>query len=241
MAEYLIQDTTLDAIADAIQAKSGAPTPMTPAEMVAEIAAIPSGGGGFTWQDYFDGVIPSGRIELRGNITRQNVFQLSRNVSNSFTLYLTATVINATNALSSSGTVAGIVLPYLSSVSGSFAFSENRMLSFVDFGVNCNYLPQNAMYQNSVLNLLIFRSTDIVSLANTNAIANQTKFSSGQSGGTIYIPKSLYDHLGDGTALDYKAATNLSTIDGYGTITWAQIEGSIYETQYADGTPITSA
>lgn len=45
MAEYLIQGETLDAIADAIHAKSGAPTPMTPAEMVTEIASIPSGGG----------------------------------------------------------------------------------------------------------------------------------------------------------------------------------------------------
>ena len=43
MAEYLIQDTTLDAIADAINAKTGGSSAMTPAEMVTEIAAIPSG------------------------------------------------------------------------------------------------------------------------------------------------------------------------------------------------------
>lgn len=49
------------------------------------------------------------------------------------------------------------------------------------------------------------------------------------TGGTIYIPKVLYDHLGDGTSLDYKAATNWSTVDGYGAITWAKIEGSAYE------------
>ena len=44
MAEYLIQDTTLDAIADAINAKTGGSSAMTPAQMVTEIAAIPSGG-----------------------------------------------------------------------------------------------------------------------------------------------------------------------------------------------------
>ena len=43
MAEYKIQDTTLDAIADAINAKTGGSSAMTPAEMVTEIAAIPSG------------------------------------------------------------------------------------------------------------------------------------------------------------------------------------------------------
>ena len=43
MAEYLIQDTTLDAIADAINAKTGGSSAMTPAEMVTEIGNIPSG------------------------------------------------------------------------------------------------------------------------------------------------------------------------------------------------------
>ena len=46
MAEYLIQDTTLDAIADAINAKTGGSSAMTPAQMVTEIGSIPSGGGG---------------------------------------------------------------------------------------------------------------------------------------------------------------------------------------------------
>ena len=40
MAEYLIQDTTLDAIADAINAKTGGTSAMTPAEMVTEIGSI---------------------------------------------------------------------------------------------------------------------------------------------------------------------------------------------------------
>ena len=44
MAEYLIQDTTLDAIADAINAKTGGSSAMTPAEMVTAIGSI-SGGG----------------------------------------------------------------------------------------------------------------------------------------------------------------------------------------------------
>ena len=45
MAEYLIQDTTLDAIADAINAKTGGSSAMTPAEMVTAIGSIETGGG----------------------------------------------------------------------------------------------------------------------------------------------------------------------------------------------------
>ena len=46
MSEYLIQDTTLDDIADAINAKTGKSAAMTPAEMVTEIESIETGGGG---------------------------------------------------------------------------------------------------------------------------------------------------------------------------------------------------
>ena len=46
MADYLIQDSTLDAIADAINAKTGGSAAMTPAQMVTAIGNIPSGGGG---------------------------------------------------------------------------------------------------------------------------------------------------------------------------------------------------
>lgn len=91
------------------------------------------------------------------------------------------------------------------------------------------------------LNTLILRKDNgIPRLSNIGNFANSS-LGNGGGGCTIYIPKALYDHLGDGSSLDYQAATNWSTIHGYGTITWAQIEGSIYETQYVDGTPIPTA
>lgn len=46
MAEYLIQDITLIAIADAIKAKTGKSDLLTPSEMVAAIESLPEGGGG---------------------------------------------------------------------------------------------------------------------------------------------------------------------------------------------------
>ena len=44
MAEYLIQSETLDDIADAINAKTGGTSAMTPAQMADAIDAIPTGG-----------------------------------------------------------------------------------------------------------------------------------------------------------------------------------------------------
>lgn len=46
MAWYRIAGNVLDAIANAINAKTGHTAPMTPVEMVSEIQSIPTGGGG---------------------------------------------------------------------------------------------------------------------------------------------------------------------------------------------------
>lgn len=121
---------------------------------------------------------------------------------------------------------------------GGYFLTSTKVLE-LDLGPYISTLAANSLNGDAKLATLILRSPSVVTLAATNAIGG-TPFKSGGTGGTIYIPKALYDHLGDGTADDYKAETNWSIVNGYGTITWAQIEGSIYETQYADGTPIPS-
>ena len=76
---------------------------------------------------------------------------------------------------------------------------------------------------------MILRRSSAVSLNNVGAFTG-TPFDSGGVGGEIYVPSSLIS--------TYQSATNWSTIDGYGTITWKAIEGSQYENYYADGTTI---
>ena len=114
---------------------------------------------------------------------------------------------------------------------------NNHYLKNVDFTANVSGITSRMFDGQTAFDTFILRDSAICPLLYTSAF-NGTPFASGGTGGTIYIPKSLYDHLGDGSALDYKSAANWSTIDGYGTITWAQIEGSIYENVYGDGTPI---
>lgn len=119
----------------------------------------------------------------------------------------------------------------------SYAFRDCTHLEAVDVGTLNRF--DTAVFSNcSNLNVLVIRSASRVGMQNSNTLSG-TPFASGGAGGTIYIPKSLYDHLGDGTGSDYKAATNWSTYNGYGTITWKKIEGSYYETHYADGTVIS--
>lgn len=118
-------------------------------------------------------------------------------------------------------------------------YASPHLLKTVDFVYKKNGICGQMFRNADLFDTLILREPAIFPLGNVNAF-DGTPFASGGSGGTIYVPKALYDHLGDGSALDYKAATNWSTVNGYGTITWAQIEGSQYETAYADGTPITA-
>lgn len=131
-----------------------------------------------------------------------------------------------------------IVLPAITTTQTNVFRNSNKTEVF-DLGSGLVSLVAYCFSSSTILNTVILRgSTNVVPMVNITAF-NDTPFASGKAGGTIYIPKALYDHLGDGTSLDYKAATNWSTVDGYGTITWAKIEGSQYENYYAGGTPIT--
>lgn len=122
-----------------------------------------------------------------------------------------------------------IRIPYFSRSSGlgGYGLEGCTSLEVLDYGniltAAFNYLPV------CPLHTVILRSTERVVTLSANALNNSTAFQSGGTGGTIYIPEMFYVHLGDGTSLDYRAATNWSVYDGYGTITWAKIEGSEYE------------
>lgn len=133
-----------------------------------------------------------------------------------------------------------VVLPSVKNLDNN-AFVSCSNLEVCDFGEGSGtgrYIGQSVFSGCAKLDTIILRSPSVFPLNNVNAF-NNTPFKSGGTGGTIYIPKSLYDHLGDGTSSDYQSAGNWSTVYGYGTITWAKIEGSQYENTYADGTSIS--
>ncbi len=119
-------------------------------------------------------------------------------------------------------------------------FRDCTSLAVADFGPEVQFIRGEIFKGCSSLGTLILRNANGVSpLSYTNCF-NGTPFASGGSGGTIYIPEVMYNHLGDGSSLDYIAASNWNTIYGYGTISWAKIEGSAYETHYADGTSVSA-
>lgn len=203
-----------------------------------EVVVDVQGGGGLTLESAMDGVI-AGTITTYENPTittiPDSMFRAA--MWNKITSFKAHNVTSIQNYGMGGIGAKNMAFPNVTGI--NVGFIQNSKVEKLDLGSGLSNLSANAFNNDNALDTLILRrSSSLVTLSNVNAFANN-HFKNGGTGGTIYIPKALYDHLGDNSSLDYKKATNWTTVNGYGTITWAQIEGSIYETQYADGTPIT--
>lgn len=222
-------DTDLTSVANAIRTKGGTSASLAfPSEFVTAIGNIPTGGG-VEWDDIAAGTEPSGKITITRSSIRDNGMKLCP--AQNWQVYSRTVTTLVGNTFKSAWKLTSVRLPNLTDVGTGYIFYQCTNLTFADIG-SANKI-QNYFFVQSALNTLIIRKTSVCPLAAANNF-NNTAFRSGGPGGTIYIPKSLYDHLGDGSSSDYKAATNWSTLDGYGTITWAKIEGSPYEDPYGD-------
>ena len=256
MSNYIVSDSDLTSVANAIRTKGGTSAQLAfPAGFVSAIGDIPSGGGGNPSEDLIKFI-----KNTLTSISDDTVTYIRNNMFHSASALVTVDLPNVTSigssAFISTSNLSKAFFP--KATLGIYCFQGSGIQYAVFLGnqtynnqfQNCSHLIGADMISNnggvrsaeflncSVLNILVLRySAGVVALQNVNAF-NGTPFANGGTGGTIYIPKSLYDHLGDGTSSDYKAASNWSTVNGYGTITWAKIEGSYYETHYADGTAI---
>ena len=287
MADYIVSDTSLTAVADAIREKTGKSGQMAfPNGFVSEVEGIEKGATAneVFYRTAFDGEdivlddtgdlvkrdldyafakmpVKSVLLNLATQPTRAwYTFSGCTKLQSLSIPYLTAlgnqehfaegcsaltnfhaplleaagaTMLNNCDALET------LVFPSMKSVYTS-AFAASSKLRAVDFGGEMSGgLFRNSIFNgDGVLTTLVIRKTDgPCAITNVNVFSGTT-FRTGDTGGTIYIHKVLYDELGTGSTNDYKAATNWSTVDAYGTITWAQIEGSEYENYYVDGTPI---
>lgn len=126
---------------------------------------------------------------------------------------------------------------YLPSVQGISTASFNdckalETLIFLDCWDLGQYNPFTMVNAMNLKTIVLGHSSPIKTSINT---FSSTPYAQGGSGGEIYIPKALYDHLGDGNNLDYLKNSVWNTLNSYGTITWKQIEGSEYETYMPGG------
>lgn len=241
----------LSSVANAIRAKGGTSASLAfPAGFVSAVEAIPT--GGYSIDDLATRAEPSGTITIPNATSIGSGAFRNSNVVNVVALEAITVSAYAFNGCSKlkkvklpkvtslgsgnmftvqASTIEHFASPKLTNVLPSNFAQGADKLSVVDAG-KCTTIQTRSLANCSVLTTLILRrSTAITALGSKDGIDNGTPFRNGGTGGTIYIPEVLYNHLGDGTSLDYKAATNWSAVDGYGTITWAKLEGSQYESE----------
>ena len=111
-----------------------------------------------------------------------------------------------------------VVMPLVEQI-GNFTFRQGKFKA-IDLGSNLTKIWNYGFY-SGVYDVVILRSPTVVQAASNDAVSGITK---------LYVPSALVS--------DYATATNWATNAANRTV--LPIEGSIYETQYADGTPISS-
>lgn len=233
MALKLYNETDIEAIADAIRGKNGSSDTYKVSEMADAIDDIPTGGGGSGWtpDEVASATGMSGNIEFESDITTTR----SRAFYGATALTGVASMHNFTLNTGVFSNCTGLVYAAFPNNDANFnsgdIFNGCTSLKTVDWGPHSMSIGADAFRAPNLENLILRRPT-VASLGGggTNVFRGCTNIQPGGSGVSIYIPKTLYDSLGTGTN-DYKAATNWSVIDGYGTVTWKQIEGSQYESK----------
>lgn len=230
--DKLVDSTQLDAdltsVANAIRAKSGGSNQLAfPSGFVSEIGNIPSG---YTAEDWLDPTKPTGAIV-------SNVISIPANALQGRTGVTSIVLPNATSVQTNSfygcTALTSVSMHSLCVLNESSSFYGCSNLAIIDCGgqgENPRFSSTYILRNCTKLKTLILRNTSAWSLSNINVFQG-SPFANNGTGGTLYVPSSLVS--------EYTQATNWSTILGYANNQIKAIEGSIYETQYADGTPIS--
>lgn len=182
---------------------------------------------GISWDAIATNDAPSGVITLTCSTVAEAA--LSRKAKSNWKCYSATVTTLGYNAFANSAKLTAAAFPNLTDIPGKQAFQSVGDIVVADLGKTSKIDTATFKWCGKFSTLILRKTDGIQALSNTNGIADGTLFKSGGSGGTVYIPEAMYNHLGDGSALDYKAATNWATVNGYGTITWAKLEGSQYE------------
>ena len=192
MAEYLIQDTTLTGIAEAIREKTGGTDPVAVSDMAGKIAEIEAGGGDI------DALIDRSITEISSSsATSIGSYAFYSCIALTTADFPVATSIGS-DAFYSCVALTTADFPVATSI-GSYAFYFCRALTTADFPVATS-IESNAFRSCSKLKSLLLRGNNVCTLSNTSAFSS-TPISSGT--GYIYVPSSLIEQ--------YKAKTNWST------------------------------
>lgn len=286
MAEYIVKDTELTSIANAIRAKSGGSGQLEfPNGFVSEINGIDSGYSiadaiehKYSGNIVYNGTanIPIGLFFNCTNLTgfsAPNVTSISHQTSDGYTgngnayTFFGCTNLESINlpkitslyfcdyafyncnkitnwgidfhkiiklgghSLRNSSIPTVLAFPCLGWNTETYASTfRSTNLQKIDFGTGLYRVTSDAFNTSNINTLVLRRPFGVVSLINMSAFTN-TPFASAGTGGTLYVPSNLIS--------SYEQATNWSTLLSYENNNIEAIEGSQYEYNLVDGTPVS--
>ena len=224
-------NSNLSSIATTIKSKSGILTELTfPEEFITEIQNC------YSVNDWFDLNKPVGNIYYTDASLKNYCWQGRKNIQVFFAPNLTSVTNNTGGCGMTKGIFPKVNTTYTSS------FYNCTKLTILDFGgtptSTQGFIRATTFSGDTKLSTIILRANTVWTLSNINSFTN-TPFAEGKAGGALYVPQAQIEN--------YQSATNWSTVLSYIKSDETlqnqilPIEGSIYETQYADGTPIPSA
>lgn len=184
-------------------------------------------GGDEVFNAILDGTF-TGRFETSATFLRDSVLQSLNGMTS---IYSTELEKTGSWSVSRCSNLETAVLTKCKELGGA-TFRECPKFKALDiYGATNKYLNNQCCMSDTLFDTFIIRNSIGVSPLNNANFFQSTPFASDGTGGTLYVPQALIS--------SYQSATNWSTILGYANNQIKAIEGSIYETQYADGTPIS--
>lgn len=223
----------------------------TLSDAVASLANGYGQGGGYSLDDIASGAEPSGVFDITGvNFVRDYAFYKYPNI----TEVKGKTSILTSYCFTGCIGIEKIHVELTGNTGGSNYFNGCTKLKTAVFLQNITYngaysifngctslevadlmahqLGSNFFYNNQKLNTLILRNTSARTAFAGDPKFSMTQFKESGTGGTLYVPQSMISV--------YEADNDWNTLLSYSNNQILPIEGSIYETQYADGTPISA-
>lgn len=214
---------------------------------------------GYSVDDWFNGIVPVGEVSFKAKNNlpsraiagRTYLTKITADLSDGYTL--TGWTVQACPALTTvvfifpkteemnfylpgnviydSPNIKTVVVRGKIKGTNNQCLMGHQKLTVFDAEYFSTRIDQNTFNNCKVLTDVVLRQTEMVAPLTNISAFNGSPFASGGTGGTLYVPQALIS--------SYQGATNWSTILGYANNQIKKIEGTIYETQYADGTPIT--
>ena len=236
VAKVIIDDTTIVDMTDATASASELFTGYT--AYGADGSKMVGIADRFPYDEFMEGDLPSTSLYWLDTALDINSANIYKNITG---IHVTASDTTLTSIWMKSRVKTLVFEQPTKNASAYNGLSDCTALEAFDVSFSNTTVTSNGWYKNCMnLKKIIYRKTSaVIGLGNTaSSVFNYTSgqippFNSNGIGGTLYCPKNII--------ASYKTAANWSTTLGYAKNMILPIEGSIFETQYADGIAISGA